>query len=270
MEKCGQGRWNPSWKCWGWQTPPTSPSSHLHHHLHCSLGLDVMLPTGFCTAIRLAAFISVIKDKPDAFSLLSCGGPQPLETSAVNTTDDESTAQDDLMQMQLKIQLDNRLVRQGREEAGTREAHGPTRFSRTLATLGKLVGRDRVGVWRGLRYDINTDGVGAFPHEVGRDGRGEPATARSCGQLGTQPPVMVRGPAHPAVPDGLCQLRPRRPGRPQSLRLSPHTPTAARRSFHVPALPVPEGRVGWRRIGGSVDASWKGKHWRRSRAHWLL
>ena len=30
---------------------------HLHHHLHCSLALDVWLPTGFCLASRLAAFM---------------------------------------------------------------------------------------------------------------------------------------------------------------------------------------------------------------------
>ena len=62
----------------------------------------MLLPTGFCSAIRLAAFISVIKDKPNAFSLFSCG-PQSLEVSAVNVTDDESATQDDLMRMQLKI-----------------------------------------------------------------------------------------------------------------------------------------------------------------------
>jgi hypothetical protein len=75
---------------------------HLHHHLRCGLGLDVGLPTGFCSAIRLAAFVSVVKDKPDAFSLFSCG-PQPIETSTINATDDDSVAQDDLMRMQLKI-----------------------------------------------------------------------------------------------------------------------------------------------------------------------
>lgn len=43
-------------------------AQHLqHHHLHEGLGLDVMLPTGFCSAIRMAAFISVlVKDRLEA------------------------------------------------------------------------------------------------------------------------------------------------------------------------------------------------------------
>ena len=77
-------------------------AQHLHHHLHESLGLDVLLPTGFCSAVRTAAFISVLKDRPEAFSLFSCG-PQPLGTASIVGGDDESAGHDDLMRMQLKI-----------------------------------------------------------------------------------------------------------------------------------------------------------------------
>lgn len=78
-------------------------AQHMLHHLHEGLGLDVMLPTGFCSAIRMAAFISVVKDRPEAFSLFSCD-PQPLEVSIASVTDDEEpSAQDDLMRIQLKI-----------------------------------------------------------------------------------------------------------------------------------------------------------------------
>ena len=76
---------------------------HLHqHHLHEELGLDVWLPTGFCSAVRMAAFISVLKDRPEAFSLFSCG-PQPLETPTAAAADEDAAAPDDLMRMQLKI-----------------------------------------------------------------------------------------------------------------------------------------------------------------------
>ena len=75
---------------------------HLHNHLHEGLGLDVLLLTGFCSAVRTAAFISVLKDRPEAFSLFSCG-PQPLGTASIAAADDESAGHDDLMRMQLKI-----------------------------------------------------------------------------------------------------------------------------------------------------------------------
>jgi hypothetical protein len=75
---------------------------HLHHHLHEDLGLDVWLPTGLCSAVRMASFLSVLRDRPEAFSLFSCG-PQPLGAANIATTDDESAAPDDFMRMQLKI-----------------------------------------------------------------------------------------------------------------------------------------------------------------------
>ena len=46
-------------------------AQHLHNHLHNGLGLDVLLPTGICSAIRMALFISVMRDRPEAFSLFS-------------------------------------------------------------------------------------------------------------------------------------------------------------------------------------------------------
>ena len=56
-------------------------AQHLHNHLREGLGLDILLPNGFCSAVRMAAFISVLKDRPEAFSLFACG-PQPLGGSA--------------------------------------------------------------------------------------------------------------------------------------------------------------------------------------------
>ena len=36
------------------------------------LRLDVSLPAGFCSAIRMASFIATAPDRPDAFSLFAC------------------------------------------------------------------------------------------------------------------------------------------------------------------------------------------------------
>ena len=75
---------------------------HLHHHLRSGLGLDVGLPAGFCSAIKLAAFISGTTNRPDAFSLFACG-PQPLTSSWTNAAEDDLGNHDDFMRMQLKI-----------------------------------------------------------------------------------------------------------------------------------------------------------------------
>ena len=50
----------------------------------------------------MAAFLSVLKDRPEAFSLFSCG-PQPLGAVSITAADDQSEDHDDLMRMQLKI-----------------------------------------------------------------------------------------------------------------------------------------------------------------------
>ena len=72
---------------------------HLHrHHLYEDLGLDVWLPTGLCSAVRMASFLPVLRDRPEAFSLFS-SGPQPLGAANMTTTDDESAAPDDFMRM---------------------------------------------------------------------------------------------------------------------------------------------------------------------------
>jgi hypothetical protein len=42
-------------------------AQHLRNHMHEVLGLDVLLPNGLCSAVRMAAFISVLKDRPEAF-----------------------------------------------------------------------------------------------------------------------------------------------------------------------------------------------------------
>jgi hypothetical protein len=73
---------------------------HLHHHLKTRLGLDVLLPSGFCSAIRMASFANSLSDRPEAFSLFACG-PQPLANRAGATTDDDTA--DKLMRMQLKV-----------------------------------------------------------------------------------------------------------------------------------------------------------------------
>ncbi len=48
-------------------------AQHLHHHLKSRMGLDVLLPSGFCSAVRMASFISTTNDRPEAFRLFSCG-----------------------------------------------------------------------------------------------------------------------------------------------------------------------------------------------------
>lgn len=77
-------------------------AQHLHHHLKTRLGLDVWLPSGFCSAVRMASFIATTNDRPEAFSLFSCG-PQPLDKKSLTGGADDADAADDLMRMQLKV-----------------------------------------------------------------------------------------------------------------------------------------------------------------------
>ncbi|KAI2492527.1 hypothetical protein MHU86_22009 [Fragilaria crotonensis] len=77
-------------------------AQHLHHHLKTRLGLDVWLPSGFCSAVRTASFISTSVDRPEAFSLFACG-PQPLTKKSSAGMDDGNDNADELMRMQLKI-----------------------------------------------------------------------------------------------------------------------------------------------------------------------
>jgi hypothetical protein len=63
-------------------------AQHLHHHLKTQWGLDVLLPSGFCSAVRMAPFIARTNDQPEAFSLFSCG-PQPLDEKASTGSTDE-------------------------------------------------------------------------------------------------------------------------------------------------------------------------------------
>jgi hypothetical protein len=51
-------------------------AQHLHHHLKTQWGLDVLLPSGFCSAVRMASFIATMNDQPEVFSFFSCS-PQP-------------------------------------------------------------------------------------------------------------------------------------------------------------------------------------------------
>ena len=74
----------------------------LHHHLKTRLGLDVMLPSGFCSVIRMALFIATTNDRPEAFKLFSCG-PQPLDKKSLTGLTDKSESADNLMKMQLKV-----------------------------------------------------------------------------------------------------------------------------------------------------------------------
>jgi hypothetical protein len=69
---------------------------HLHHHLKMRLGLDMLLPSGFCSTIRMASFIATTNDRPEACSLLSCG-PQPLDKKSL------TGLADDPERMQLKV-----------------------------------------------------------------------------------------------------------------------------------------------------------------------
>ncbi len=85
-------------------TNAANVAQHLHHHLKTRLGLDVLLPSGFCSAVRMASFISTTKDRPEAFSLFSCGPcPQPLDKKASTGSPDKVDSADDLMRMQLKV-----------------------------------------------------------------------------------------------------------------------------------------------------------------------
>ena len=75
-------------------------AQHLHHHLKTRLGLDILLPSGFCSAIRMASFAHSLSDRSEAFSLFACG-PQPLANRAGATTDNDTA--DKHMRMQLKV-----------------------------------------------------------------------------------------------------------------------------------------------------------------------
>ncbi|KAI2499964.1 hypothetical protein MHU86_14538 [Fragilaria crotonensis] len=77
-------------------------AQHLHHHLKSRLKLDVLLPAGFCSAVRMASFIASTSDRPEAFSLFACA-PQPLTRNNTTTADNGDSAADDLMRMQLKV-----------------------------------------------------------------------------------------------------------------------------------------------------------------------
>ena len=46
----------------------------------------------------MAAFISVLKDRLEAFSLFSCG-PQPLGAASITAADDKLAGHNDLVQM---------------------------------------------------------------------------------------------------------------------------------------------------------------------------
>ncbi len=77
-------------------------AQHLHHHLKTRLGLDVWLPSGFCSAVRMASFTATTNDRPEAFSLFSCS-PQPLDKKLLTGGADDADAADNLMRMQLKV-----------------------------------------------------------------------------------------------------------------------------------------------------------------------
>ncbi len=77
-------------------------AQHLHHHLKTRLGLDVWLTSSFCSAVRMASFTATTNDRPEAFSLFSCG-PQPLDKKSLTGGTDDAEAADDLMRMQLKV-----------------------------------------------------------------------------------------------------------------------------------------------------------------------
>ena len=77
-------------------------SQHLHHHLRSRLGLDVSLPAGFCSSVRMASLISTCPDKPEAFGLFACS-PQPLGRGGPSADDETGESTDDLMRMQLKV-----------------------------------------------------------------------------------------------------------------------------------------------------------------------
>ena len=72
----------------------------LHYHLKTCLGLDVLLPSGFCSTLHMDSFIAASGDRPATFSIFACG-PQPLTKPANAVTDEDTT--DDLMRMQLKV-----------------------------------------------------------------------------------------------------------------------------------------------------------------------
>ena len=77
-------------------------AQHLHHHLKTRLGLNVLLPSSFCSTVRMASFISRTNNRPEAFSLFSCS-PQPLDKKALTDLTGNVELADDLMRMQLKV-----------------------------------------------------------------------------------------------------------------------------------------------------------------------
>ena len=74
--------------------------NHVHNFLRNTKGRDVLLPTGFCAAIKTASFVSDVSDRPGAFSLFCCG-PQALERTTTGNREAADYA-NSMVQMQLK------------------------------------------------------------------------------------------------------------------------------------------------------------------------
>jgi hypothetical protein len=77
-------------------------SQHLHHVLREQEGLDVYLPAGFCTAVKTAAFVSLLSERPGPFSLFCCA-QQPVDLGSSGERDEDAIDADALMRWQLKL-----------------------------------------------------------------------------------------------------------------------------------------------------------------------
>ena len=190
---------------------------HLHHHLHKELGLDVWLPTGFCSAVRMAAFISVLKDRPEAFSLFSCG-PQPLEAPAAAAADEDAAAPDDLMRMQLKItDSTTGLLDKDMGKLTVVNTHSSPRLCRARSFGGESCGRDRPCLWPSVLNHLHVEGMGPFLDKIRRLDRFKFAPACLRGRIRTQSIGVVHRPSLAAIPLGMRSLRPCGQSRPQPL-----------------------------------------------------
>jgi hypothetical protein len=142
-------------------------AQHLHHHLKTRLRLDVLLPSGFCSAVRMASFISTTNDRPEAFSLFSCG-PHSLYKKASTGSPDEAESADDLMRMQLKAADLTTVFSDKDIKKLTLVRHvAPRDFSCAGRIVREYGGRDGIEIRNGGACDLDARFMGPFSHAGG-------------------------------------------------------------------------------------------------------
>jgi hypothetical protein len=179
-------------------------AQHLHHHLKTRLGLDVLLPSGFCSAVMMASFISTTNDRPGAFSLFSCG-PQPLDKKASIGSPDEVESADDLMRMQLKVADSTTGLSDKDIQKLTLVCHVVPRDFCALAELfANMAGVTELIFGTTAPVTLM---LGSWVHFLTRTGGSTVANLRRLAFQDVTAPGVVCRASHPAVFDVVRELR---------------------------------------------------------------